>query len=93
MEWNWLTATQEEIYGPEARKLEEAGADKKQNGWEMLATLPTKTNSLRINPSALLVYCLTQQLCKGIIYKIYLLYYQDIFTGVSVSESILGLLE
>lgn len=42
MEWNWLTATQEEIYGPEARKLEEAGADKKQNGWEMIATLPTK---------------------------------------------------
>lgn len=42
MEWNWLTATQEEIHGPEARKLEEAGADKKQNGWEMLEALSTK---------------------------------------------------
>lgn len=42
MEWNWFAATQEEICGPEARKLEEAGADKKQNGWEMLEALPPK---------------------------------------------------
>lgn len=32
MGWNWFTTTQEEVCDPEARKLEEAGADKKQNG-------------------------------------------------------------
>lgn len=42
MKWNCFTDTQEEICGPEARKLEEAGADKKQNGWEELEDLAPK---------------------------------------------------
>jgi hypothetical protein len=33
MGWNCFTSTQGEVHGPEARKLEEPGADKKQNGW------------------------------------------------------------